>query len=371
MQFIDLKTQQRRIRQDVEKRILNVLDHGRYIMGPEVKELEEQLADYVGVKHCITCSSGTDALLMPLMAWNIGPGDAVFVPTFTFIATAEMVQLLGATPVFVDIEKDTFNMDPLELEKKVSQIVQEGNLNPRAVIPVDLFGLPANYPEIQKIAEKYNLLVLEDGAQGFGGKIDNQKVCSFGEAATTLFFPAKPLGGYGDGGAVFTNNDELAEKLESIRVHGKGSDKYDNIRVGINGRMDSMQAAIVLSKLTIFDDELVRREKWARAYSDKLAPTFQLQKIPATYASAWAQYSLITKGKNHRDDMMIKLKSHGIPTMIYYPIPLHLQTTFKHLNNGVGDYPVSEDTADCIFSIPMHPYLDDEMINQIVSGLLD
>ena len=371
MQFIDLKTQQKRIRQDVEKRILNVLDHGRYIMGPEVKELEEQLADYVGVTHCITCSSGTDALLMPLMAWDIGPGDAVFVPTFTFIATAEMVQLLGATPIFVDIEKDTFNMDPLELEKKVSQIVQEGNLNPRAVIPVDLFGLPANYPEIQKIAEKNNLLVLEDGAQGFGGKIGDQKVCSFGDAATTSFFPAKPLGGYGDGGAVFTNDDDLAEKLESIRVHGKGNDKYDNIRVGINGRMDSMQAAIVLSKLTIFDDELVRREKCARAYSDKLAPTFQLQKIPATYASAWAQYSLITKGKEHRDEVMNKLKSHGIPTMIYYPIPLHLQTTFNHLNNGVGDYPVSEDTANCIFSIPMHPYLDDEMINQIVSGLLN
>ncbi|NQV38487.1 MAG: DegT/DnrJ/EryC1/StrS aminotransferase family protein [Candidatus Marinimicrobia bacterium] len=232
MQFIDLKSQQDQIRSKIEKRIQNVLDHGKYIMGPEVFDLEEKLSDYVGVKHCISCSSGTDAMLMPLMSWDVGPGDAIFTSPFTFIATTEVIRILGATPVFVDIETDTYNIDPSLLDSQIQRIIKETDLNPKAIIPVDLFGLPANYPEIMKIAQKHNLYVLEDGAQSFGGKIDEGKSCSFGDAATTSFFPAKPLGCYGDGGAVFTDNDELAEKLRSIRVHGKGTHKYDNVRTG-------------------------------------------------------------------------------------------------------------------------------------------
>ncbi len=365
MQFVDLKKQQEGIREDIERRINTVLDHGKYIMGPEIAELEKQLADYVGVKHCISCSSGTDALLIPLMAWGIGPGDAVFTTPFTFIATAEVIQLLGATPVFVDIEEDTFNIDPVLLESAIQKVIEDKQLNPKCILPVDLFGLPANYSEIQKIADKYGIKVLEDGAQGFGGSIGDTKACSFGHAASTSFFPAKPLGCYGDGGAIFTNDPELAAVMDSIRVHGKGSDKYDNIRIGINGRMDTIQAAILLTKLNIFNNELDIRDQVAGKYRALLSPQYQVQAVPKDYRSAWAQFSIVTDDENHRKRLMSKLKDDGIPTAIYYPLPLHLQKAFSHLGYTQGDFSISESISQRIFSVPMHPYLTEEEIKRI------
>lgn len=370
MQFIDLKAQQQRIRKDIDRRMQAVLEHGKYIMGPEIKQLESELAAYTDMKHCLSCSSGTDALLIPLMAWGIGPGDAVFTTPFTFIATAEVIQLLGATPVFVDIDESTFNIDPDKLEAAVQSVLTENRLTPKCVIPIDLFGLPADYISIQTIADKYQLTVLEDGAQGFGGSINGKKACSFGDAASTSFFPAKPLGCYGDGGAVFTNDSELFNVMNSIRVHGKGSDKYDNIRTGINGRMDTLQAAVVLAKLKIFDDEVKKRNAVAFKYRQKLAEQYRTQEVPPGYTSVWAQFSLLANSAESRSLLMNQLKKEGIPSVIYYPLPLHRQKAFVHLGYQAGDFPVSEKVSQQIFSIPMHPYLRDDQISTITDTLI-
>jgi len=368
LQFIDLAAQQTPIREKIEARIKTVLNHGRYIMGPEVYEFEEKLAEYVGIKHCISCSSGTDALLIPLMARGIGPGDAVMTTPFTYIATAEVISLLGATPVFCDICPDTFNIDPDGLQNAYEDALSK-NLTPRAIIPVNLFGLPACYSLIDEFARKHDLFILEDAAQGFGGSIRRQKGGSFGHAAATSFFPAKPLGCYGDGGAIFTNDDGLVEAMKSIRVHGAGTDKYDNIRLGINGRLDTLQAAILLEKLAIFDIELEKRNQAAAYYTDNLHDSFTAPFVPEDYISSWAQYSILAGTKEHRDEIIKKLKEQNIPAMIYYRIPLHLQKVFENLDYANGAFPVSEDTAKRIFSIPMHPYINWENQDKILSIL--
>ena len=365
MQFIDLKSQYKLIKSDVLKSIENVLEHGQYIMGPEVSLLEDKLADYVGAEYCISCSSGTDALLMALMALEVGPGDAVFTTPFTFVATAEVISLLGATPVFVDINERTYNISPKLLDEAIQVVIDKKSLNPKAIIPVNLFGLPADYYELENVAGKYDLPIIEDGAQSFGGEIGNQKACSFGDISTTSFFPAKPLGGYGDGGAIFTNDINLKEKMESIRVHGKGSDKYNNVRIGINGRLDSIQAAILLQKLTIFDQEIQNRQIVSEQYSSQLKDNFVVPYIPKQYSSAWAQYSILADNNKHREECKQKLKNNDIPSAIYYPIPLHLQKAYGNLGYSKGDFNICESISERIFSLPIHPYLTEAEINQI------
>lgn len=356
MQFIDLKAQQDRIRDEIKVNIDKVLTHGKYIMGPEVLELENKLAGYVGVRHCISCASGTDAILMALMAKGIGPGDAVFTTPFTFIATAEVISLLGATPVFVDIDERTFNLDPVKLETAIKEFSIEG-LTPKAVIPVDLFGLPADFNDINRIANENNLIVIEDAAQGLGGIYNGKKACSLGDIGTTSFFPAKPLGCYGDGGAIFTNDDEVAEILKSIRVHGKGNTKYDNVRIGINGRLDTIQAAILLPKLSIFEDEIEIRQAVARKYMDGLGENVINPFVPEGYRSAWAQYTIMT---DRRVELMEYLKDVNVPFAIYYPKPLHLQDAFRGLGYLYGDFLVSERCSERVVSLPIHPYLSNE-----------
>ena len=354
IQFIDLAAQYQHLKTKIDARIKTVLEHGNYIMGPEVQELEDELAKYVGVKHAITCANGTDALTLAMMVLGIKEGDAVFCPTFTFFATAEVIAYEGATPVFVDSDESTFNICPIDLEKRIQATIAEGKLTPKAIIAVDLFGLPANYPEIQKIADKYNLKLVEDAAQGFGGSIDGKRAGSFGDIATTSFFPAKPLGCYGDGGAIFTNNDEYAELLKSYRVHGKGKDKYDNIRIGMNSRLDTIQAAILLEKLAEFPTELISRNKAADNYEKTLSDKYQTPKVPKGYVSSWAQYTLVS---TNRDVEMANYKEQGIPTMIYYGTCMHEQTAFSQLGYQAGDFPVAEKLAKSVFSLPMHGYL--------------
>ncbi|MBT1450697.1 DegT/DnrJ/EryC1/StrS family aminotransferase [Glaciecola sp. XM2] len=354
MQFIDLAAQYQHLKTKIDKRIQTVLDHGNYIMGPEVQELEHELAKYVGVKHAVTCANGTDALTLAMMVLNIEKGDAVFCPTFTFFATAEVIAYEGATPVFVDSDEETFNICPVDLEKQIKTTIAEGKLNPKAIIAVDLFGLPANYLEIEKIAERYNLKLVEDAAQGFGGSINGKKACSFGDIATTSFFPAKPLGCYGDGGAIFTNNDEYAELLKSYRVHGKGNDKYDNVRIGMNSRLDTIQAAILLEKLAEFPTELVNRNKAAANYEKSLAGKYKTPQVPEGYTSSWAQYTIVSE---RRDEEMARYKEHGIPTMIYYGTCMHQQTAFIDTQCRPEGFPVAERLAKSVFSLPMHGYL--------------
>jgi len=366
MQFIDLNAQQGRIRDKIENNIKKVLDHGKYIMGPEIMELEEQLAAYVGTKYAAGVASGTDALLMPLMTYEIGPGDAVFTTPFTFIATAEVIKLLGAVPVFVDIQEDTYNIDPVKLEEVIVKTIQDGKLKPRGIIPVDLFGQPADYDEIEAIAKKYNLFVIQDAAQSFGAKYKDKRACSSGNVAATSFFPAKPLGGYGDGGMVFTNDDEMYEKLVSIRVHGKGSDKYDNIRIGINGRLDTLQAAILLAKMEIFSEEVDLRQEVAGRYSDALKDCTVVPVVRDYNLSAWAQYSLLHP---KRDQVQAALKEKGIPTAVYYPLSLHLQEAFLNLGCQKGDFPISERIQEQIFSVPMHPYLSISDQDKIIAAI--
>ena len=366
MQFIDLAAQYRHLKTRIDHRIQKVLDHGRYIMGPEVKELEKKLADYVGVKHAITCANGTDALTLALMVLNIGEGDAVLVPTFTFFASAESVAFANATPVFVDSDADTFNICPLDLEKRIQTVLAEGKLNLKAIMAVDLFGLPANYPEIKKIADKYSLKIIEDAAQGFGGEINGQRTGSFGDIATTSFFPAKPLGCYGDGGAIFTNNDEYAELIKSYRVHGKGQDKYDNVRIGMNSRLDTIQAAILLEKLAEFPQELINRNKAAKEYEQKLSKKFNTPRVPHGYVSAWAQYTVVSE---NREQHMVLLKKQDVPSVIYYGTCMHQQTAFKMLNYKEGDFPTAEKLANSVFSLPMHPYMVEEDQQSVVRVL--
>ena len=308
MEFLDLKTQQKRIRKPLEKRINKILDHGAYIMGPEIFELEEKLADYCGVKHAISCSSGTDALLIPLMAWGVGPGDAVFTTPFTYVATAEVISILGATPIFVDVYESTFNIDCEKLEIEINKVIEKGELKPKAIIPVDLFGLPARYRLIDEIAKKYNLKVIEDAAQSFGGSIRDKKVGVFGDVAATSFYPAKPLGCYGDGGAIFTNDDSLAEECRAIRIHGTKIDKYNSETIGLNGRLDSIQAAVLLEKLTIFDEELEMRNEIDSHYRKILN---NAQYHPKNYHSAHALFS-ITLGSEEKRESFIREFQKGI-----------------------------------------------------------
>ena len=368
MDFINLKAQQKRIRDKIDKRIKSVLDHGKYIMGPEVYEIEESLADYVGTKFCISCSSGTDALLIPLIAKGIGHGDAVITTPFTYIATAEVISLLGAEPVFIDIYPNTFNINPSGIENAIEHAKSKG-LRPKAIIPVDLFGLPARYRLIEEIAKKYNLFILEDAAQSFGGAIRDKKAGSFGHAAATSFFPAKPLGCYGDGGAIFTDDEDLALLMKSIRVHGSGTDKYENIRIGLNGRFDTFQAAILLEKLKIFDDELNLRQRAANYYSMNINSNLKTPTIPVDYYYSWAQYSLLSNSEIERSEIMSRLGDLNIPSMIYYRIPLHMQSVHKKLGYIKGDFPNAEKVASQIFSIPMHPYLRRSQQDKIIEVL--
>ncbi len=354
MQFIDLKAQYLHLKEKIDARIHKVLDHGQYIMGPEVKELEEKLAEYVGVKHAISCGNGTDALTLAMMVLGVKKGDAVFCPTFTFFATAETIAYEEATPVFVDSDEVTFNICPVDLEKRIQKVIAEGKLNPKAIISVDLFGLPANYPELERIAKKYDLKLIEDAAQGFGGSINGKMAGSFGDIATTSFFPAKPLGCYGDGGAIFTNDDEHAELLRSYCVHGKGIDKYDNVRIGMNSRLDTIQAAILLEKLAVFPSEMISRNLAADKYSREFKYSYRIPKVPEGYLSSWAQYTLIAED---RDIEMKKFEKNNIPTMIYYKTCMHEQTAFKSFDHDANDFPVASQLAKTVFSIPMHAYL--------------
>ena len=354
MQFLDLKTQQKRIRKPLENRINKILDHGAYIMGPEVFELEEKLAEYCGVKHAISCSSGTDALLIPLMAWGIGPGDAVFTTPFTYVATAEVISILGATPIFVDVYESTYNIDCEKLELEIKKVLKEGKLKPKAIIPVDLFGLPARYRLIKEIAQKYDLKVIEDAAQSFGGSIREKVVGTFGDVASTSFYPAKPLGCYGDGGAIFTNDDDLAENCKAIRIHGTKEDKYNSEMIGLNGRLDSIQAAVLLEKLSIFDEELQLRNEVNFNYRKYLK---NAQYHPKDYQSAHALFSIVLESTDKRKDLIVKLSQNKIPSVIYYKFPIHLMKAFEYLSYKKGDLPVSEKLSDTIISLPMHPYL--------------
>ena len=377
MEFRDLKQQYRVLREDMDRAVLEAMAAGAYIMGPQVKALEKQLAEYVGVKHCLTCANGTDALTLALKAWGIGPGDAVFVPDFTFFSSAEVVSLEGATPVFVDVCEDTFNIDAADLERAVQEVIAEGRLRPRVVVTVDLFGLPADYEAVRAVTDRYGLLVLEDGAQGFGGStvipgltgnLKARRACSFGDIATTSFFPAKPLGCYGDGGAVFTDNDEWAALIESYRVHGKGQFKYDNVRIGLNSRLDTLQAAILQVKFKAFADyELDAVNKAAALYDERLQGV-ATPVIPAGFRSSWAQYTVRFADRAQRDAVQAALKSAGIPAMVYYPKPMHLQTAFKTPDqvgsDGRGlipgltrDLPVATSLCDRVLSLPLHPYI--------------
>ncbi len=374
MQFRDLKTQYTVLKDEMDKAILDVVASSAYVMGPKIKEMEIAFADYVGTKHCIACNSGTDALLLALKAWDVKPGDAVFVPSFTFFASAEVIAMQGATPVFVDVDKDTFNIDVADLERKIEQTLKAGKLTPRVVIAVDLFGLPADFKAVRKVADKYHLYVLEDGAQGFGGRIGDKKACTFGDISTTSFFPAKPVGCYGDGGAVFTDNDEWAALMESYHIHGKGSDRYDNVRIGMNSRLDSIQAAILIVKLKAFKDyELVDVNKVAARYTEKLKGVVKTPVVPEGFYSSWAQYTLQLKDKEQRAGLQAALKALDIPTAIYYPIPMHRQTAFSYLNLDDNRCPVSDQLADTVISLPIHPYLgekDQDLICQVVCDFL-
>lgn len=371
MEFRDLKRQYQVLKPQMDAAMLEVAENCNFISGKQVTELEQQLAEYVGVKHCVTCGNGTDALTLVMMAWDIKAGDAVFVPTFTFFASAEVVAFEGTTPVFVDVDERTFNVDPVKLEEAIEQVKKEGKLNPRAVIAVDLFGQPADYTKIEEICKKHGLLLLEDGAQGFGGKIGDRTACSFGDAAATSFFPAKPLGCYGDGGAVFTNDDEMADYMRSIRVHGKSpADKYDNLRIGLNSRLDTIQAAVLKVKLQAFKDhELESVNRAAKLYDEYLSNVVKTPVVPEGFYSSWAQYTLILDSKEQRTHLQKELKEQGIPTMVYYPKPMHLQGAFADLGYKKGDFPVAESLCERVLSLPMHPYLNEEDIRFVANAV--
>ena len=372
MQFIDLKAQFAALEKEIRAGIDGVLEHGKFIMGPEVVQLEQELARYVGVKHCVACANGTDALQLALMAYGIREGDAVFVPAFTFMSTAEVVSLVGAKPVFVDIDPDTFNMSPDSLEQAILKTLREGKYVPRAVIPVDLFGQCADYPRLRPICDRYSLHLIEDGAQGFGGDINGRRACSFGDISTTSFFPAKPLGCYGDGGAVFTDDDALADLLRSLRIHGKGEQKYDNIRVGLNSRLDTLQAAILLPKLRAFEEyELDARKHWADGYRARLGgrEDITLPTVSEGFGSSWAQYTIMLPDGEARQAAQKRLADSGVPSMIYYWRPLHLQVAYRSDECPEGSLPCSERACDRVLSLPMHPYMSDETLDTICSAL--
>ena len=372
MEFRDLKAQYNKYKTQIDLAILEVIQGANFIGGKQVNTLEKRLAEYVGVKHCISCANGTEAMTLLMMSWDIKEGDAVFVPDFTFFSTGEVVSFRGATPIFVDVDRDTFNIDTIKLEKTIQKVIAEGKLTPKLIIPVDLFGLPANHIEIEKIAEIYDLKILEDAAQGFGGSIHGKKACSFGDVATTSFFPAKPLGCYGDGGAVFTDNDEWAEILNSLKVHGKGSFKYDNVRIGVNSRLDTLQAAILKVKFDAFKNyEVDKINKAAKIYTEKLKGIVKVPVVYEGYYSSWAQYTITLNSRTQRDGLQAYLKEQGVPSMIYYPKPMHMQTAYKSLGYSNGDFPVTEHLCNTVLSLPLHPYISEEEICEVISIIED
>lgn len=363
--FIDLQAQRRRLGDNVDRAIAKVLDHGNYIMGPEVGQLEKALGAFCGARHVVTCGNGTDALQLVLMAEGVGPGDAVFVPAFTFVATAEMVPLVGATPVFVDVDEVTFNMDTESLEAAI-RTAQEAGLKPRMVIAVDLFGQPADYPAIAAIAERHGMVVVADAAQAFGASLNGTKVGTLAKYTTTSFFPAKPLGCYGDGGAIFTDDEQAAGLLRSLRVHGKGSDKYDNVRIGLNSRLDTLQAGILIEKLSIFAEEIVARNVVADRYAEGLGDVVSVPKVTDGAVSTWAQYTIRC---TDRDGLASRLKDKGVPTAIYYPIPMPSQTGYRAYPVAAGGVPVSDRLSRDVISLPMHPYLDVQTQGRIIEAV--
>lgn len=370
MEFRDLKKQYEQLQPQIDAAIKNACNDARFISGPQVEELEHALEAYVGVRHCITCANGTDALTLALMAWNIGPGDAVFVPDFTFFASGECPAYRGAVPIFVDVEEDTFNMSSDSLKNAVRKVREEGKLIPKAVVAVDLFGQPADFGKIRDVADQYGLLVLEDGAQGFGGRFGEKKACGFGDISTTSFFPAKPLGCYGDGGAVFTDNDEWAELLRSYHIHGKGADKYDNVRIGINSRLDAIQAAILQVKLYAFQEyELEKINCAADRYTQELGDLVKVPKVREGYYSSWAQYSILLKNRAVRDGLQKYLKENGIPSMIYYPKPMSAQTAFAGMDCVKTGLEVTASVCERVLALPLHPYIMAEEQDSVIGAI--
>lgn len=378
MQFRDLSKQYEVLKSQIDAAMTGVAHSAHYISGPEVKELEKALASYVGVKHCITCANGTDAISIAMMAWGIGEGDAVFVPDFTFFSSGECPAAEGAVPFFVDVDQRTYNLDPAKLEEAVKKVIADGKYKAKAVVSVDLFGLPADYPAIQAICEKYGLLLLEDAAQGFGGSIHGKKTCTFGDISTTSFFPAKPLGCYGDGGAIFTDNDEWADLIRSFCVHGKDTSnpsdpnaKYNNIRLGRNSRLDTLQAAILLHKLKAFADyELTDINQVASWYSEGLKDTdLMLPMIPEGYYSSWAQYTVQLPERANRKEIQEKLRADGIPTMVYYAKPMHQQKAFAGTDSAIADCSVTERLCATVLSLPLDPYKTKDEIGRVIEKL--
>jgi len=371
MEFIDLKTQYKVLKNEIDMAVLNVLDKGDFIMGDDVVKLENELCKYVGAKYCVTCANGTDALVLALRALDIGAGDAVFVPDFTFFATAEAVSIVGATPILIDVDKDTFNIDPKKLMCAIENIKKENKLKPRAIIPVDLFGLPYDVDSVAKIAKANKLFIIEDGAQGFGGEYKKKKACSFGDISTTSFFPAKPLGCYGDGGAMFTNDEKLYKNLLSLRVHGKGEDKYDNTQIGYNSRLDTIQASILRIKLKSFPNELVKRNEFAQMYNKTFGNKIKTPKIPKDYSSSYAQYTITLANRDERDKVQAELKKNGIPSNIYYVKGMHNQTAYVTSPSKTYDTSSTDYLTQRVLSLPMHPYMDKEMITKICNTILN
>lgn len=366
MEFRNLKSQYEFNKVNIDTAIQNVLNSAHFIQGNQVLELEKKLAEYVGVKHCVTCANGTDALKLALMTWNIGQGDAVFLPDFTFFATGEAVAAVGALPVFVDVDSENFNIDVHCLKKSIKKILEQGIYTPKVIIAVDLFGQPADYFEIKKIADEFSLYILEDAAQGFGAAIKNIKACSFGDISTTSFFPAKPFGCYGDGGAVFTNRDDWMRLIRSYAVHGKGQSKYDNVRIGMNSRLDTIQAAVLLAKMPLYiNSELQKSNIAAKIYNELLKDIVKVPNVEEPYFSCWAQYTIQLKDEKERFQIQNYLKKENIPTVIYYPIPMHKQTAFKNIGASKNEYAVSEKLCKTVLSLPLDPYINNEDISFI------
>lgn len=370
VEFRDLKRQYQVHKKEIDEAVQRVILQADFINGCQVRQLEQQLAEYAGVRHCISCANGTDALQLALMTWNIGEGDAVFVPDFTFFSSGEVVPAVGATPVFVDIDADTYNIDPDRLEAAVQYVIEQTELHPRVVIAVDLFGQPADFRRIRQIADKYHLLILEDAAQGFGGRIGDRKACSFGDIAATSFFPAKPLGCYGDGGAVFTDNDEWADLLRSYRVHGKGADKYDNVRIGMNSRLDTLQAAVLIEKLKFFDEEVRLCDQVAEEYTRQLQGLVKTPVVREDAVSSWAQYTICFPDSEKREQAVQRLNENHIPSAVYYRKPMHRQKAFE--SNDLLDcgYSVTENICSRCLSLPIHAYMDQRSIRYVCDILM-
>lgn len=370
MQFRDLKAQYQALKAEIDEAVNQVITDSNFISGRQVAELEQSLADYVGVKHCITCANGTDALTLALMAWGIKAGDAVFVPDFTFFSSGEVVSFEGALPVFVDVDKDTFNMSPESLEQAIQRTLSEQKAVPRAIVAVDLFGQPADYDRLRAIADRYGLKILEDGAQGFGGELHGKKACSFGDISTTSFFPAKPLGCYGDGGAVFTDDDAAADYLRSVRIHGKGECKYDNVRIGMNSRLDTIQAAVLQVKLKAFEQyELENVNAAAQEYTKLLKDVVKTPVVPEGYYSSWAQYTIQLEDREAREGLQAYLKEKGIPSMVYYPKPMHRQKAFENVESEEKHFANTTELCDRVLALPIHPYMSRDDIGQVVDHI--